>query len=228
MIDNHAIHFIKLGKSLGAFMIASIGLVLIAGATTRVDAGMSIEAPSSDAKPNTAETCFTSLDDGATVFSSTDSSAIGQAINAASPGATIKAAGYCPGSDLSITRSLILRGGYSNTDWLQSYPITQPTTLDGVGAGQVLYIGGDATVTLQGLTISGGQGYSVDPFSDCGDGQSGGGIYNDGQLTVIDSLITEMLPVTDFRIDVRCGRWRRWRGYLQCRNTDGDQQHVEQ
>jgi hypothetical protein len=40
MIDNHAIHFIKLGKSLGAFMIASIGLVLIAGATTRVNAGM--------------------------------------------------------------------------------------------------------------------------------------------------------------------------------------------
>jgi hypothetical protein len=185
--SSHAIQRIKLGQSLLAFLIAGIGLGLVVGTTTSAAARVPIGSSAVNSRPNIGETCFTTLNDGATVFSSTDSSAIGQAIGAANPGATIKAAGYCPGPYLSITRSLTLRGGYTNTDWLGSYPVTQPTTLDGLGAGQVLYIAGGTTVTLQGLTISGGHG--ADQFW-CGDGQSGGGIYNDGQLTVLNSLIT--------------------------------------
>ncbi len=187
MTRNRTTHRSLLGKSLWAVIMTGVGLWLIVGATTSTYASGPTGSASFNARPTTGETCFTTLDDGATVYSSTDSSAIGQAIHAAGPDTIIKAAGYCPGPYINLTRSLTLRGGYTNTDWLQSYPVTQPTTLDGLGAGQVLHVAAGTSVTLQGLTISGGHG--AEPVW-CGDGQSGGGIYNDGQLTVLNSLIT--------------------------------------
>ncbi|MBI1298795.1 hypothetical protein GC175_27995 [bacterium] len=59
------------------------------------------------------------------------------------------------------------------------------TIVEASGAGSVFFIMEDVTVSLSGLTISGGTG------SEMGDGNTyGGGILNGGKLTVVDSLIT--------------------------------------
>ena len=57
-------------------------------------------------------------------------------------------------------------------------------TLDAGGAGTALVVLADTTVTIQNLTITGGDG------SNGPGGQSGGGIFNRGALTIIDSTIT--------------------------------------
>lgn len=165
------------------------------------------------ARPDSGETCFATFDDGLTVFSSTDASAAQLAIDAALPGQVLKFAGTCPGAHLVLTKTLMVQGGYTPTDWLQTWPVTQPTTLDGSNSGRVLSVWGNITVTLDGLILTGGEpGYDVggglytDAFSvtvshsqivnnhassaiGCADGFNGGGIYNAGQLLVTDSQI---------------------------------------
>ena len=65
----------------------------------------------------------------------------------------------------------------------------EKTILTGAGKGKgkgkrtVLAVGPDATVTLQGLTITGGRGSRKH-------GGSGGGITNEGDLTLTDCLVT--------------------------------------
>lgn len=56
-----------------------------------------------------------------------------------------------------ITQSLSLRGGYATSNWLESLPQTQTTTLDAQTLGRVLEISGSITVTLEGFNITGGQ-----------------------------------------------------------------------
>jgi hypothetical protein len=55
-----------------------------------------------------------------------------------------------------ISKTIVVRGGYTTTDWTVAYPITQPTTLDAQGQGRVLYIIGDVSPTVEGLHITGG------------------------------------------------------------------------
>ncbi len=57
-------------------------------------------------------------------------------------------------------------------------------TLDADGAGTALVVLPNTTLTVQNLTITGGDGSSGPG------GQSGGGIFNRGALTVLDSTIT--------------------------------------
>jgi parallel beta-helix repeat protein len=66
-----------------------------------------------------------------------------------------------------ISQSLTVRGGYTTSDWNTSDPTANPTTIDAEGAGRVLYIAGPATVTLEGLNVTGGAP---------GDWHDGGGI----------------------------------------------------
>ncbi len=66
-----------------------------------------------------------------------------------------------------ISQSLTVRGGYATSDWNTSDPIANPTTLDAEGAGRVFYIAGPATVSLEGLNVTGGAP---------GDWHDGGGV----------------------------------------------------
>ena len=70
-----------------------------------------------------------------------------------------------------INKAITLTGGYTTTNWANSYPFTQPTVIDGenVARRRGVYIDGTgvATLTLEGLTIQ--QGYAQDT--------NGGGVY---------------------------------------------------
>ncbi|HRA53870.1 MAG TPA: hypothetical protein PLQ83_09450, partial [Thermoflexales bacterium] len=102
--------------------------------------------------------CFTEYTgDASTDFSSPDAQALRDAVAAVAPGGTVKIAGTCAGAideggSTQVARvamkSLSLVGGYTPTNWSTSYPLTQPTTLDALGAGRVLYFAAsDSDVT---------------------------------------------------------------------------------
>lgn len=107
--------------------------------------------------------CFATHNNGITVYSSADASAIQSAINVATSGATIKIAGTCAGvqagggttqtvyADISLT----LAGGYTTTHWATPDPVAYPTVLDAQGAGRV--VRANASLTLRDLTLQNGQ-----------------------------------------------------------------------
>ena len=129
--------------------------------------------------PNEGETCFATPNGGVTVFSSTDASAVQDAVTAASPGDTVQAAGYCAGvhevvhemQTVHIPKELTLHGGYTTTNWSASFPLTQPTTLDAQGQGRVIYA--TDRLTMTDLTVQNG---SISGTGGCPNG-CGGGIF---------------------------------------------------
>lgn len=64
-----------------------------------------------------------------------------------------------------ISQTITIRGGYTTSNWAESDPVANPTTLDAQGQGRVFYITGNISPTIEGLYITGGSS-----------GQ-GGGIY---------------------------------------------------
>ncbi|MFZ4662299.1 MAG: Ig-like domain repeat protein [Caldilineaceae bacterium] len=128
--------------------------------------------------------CFATHDDGGTLYSSSDTQAVQQAVDAASAGDTIKIAGTCAGVGalpLLITIPLTLSGGYTTSNWLTADAATYPTTLDGSGSTRVLSITGEIAVTLQGLTLQNGDAGADD----------GGCLYIDrSTVTLNDTTIT--------------------------------------
>ena len=82
-----------------------------------------------------------------------------------------------------ISKTLLLQGGYTTTNWLDSFPVTQPTVLDAEGDGRVVVITGPVTVSLEGLHITGG---TADGLGGVGWADFGGGIYA-RQATVVIS-----------------------------------------
>jgi hypothetical protein len=78
-----------------------------------------------------------------------------------------------------ISKSVILRGGYSTSDWLTSDPVGRPTTLDASGLGRVLYISGSITPTIEGLRITGGDASGLGGYPSQGY-DCGGGVYVSG------------------------------------------------
>ena len=98
-----------------------------------------------------------------------------------------------------VTKSLTLRGGYTTGDWDTSDPVQNVTVIDAEGNGRGLTIVGDGaqTVTVEGLTVTGGDytdlgnsyapGQCVTSKGDCG-----GGIYAYGVLfTIRQSVISD-------------------------------------
>jgi hypothetical protein len=97
----------------------------------------------------------------------TSHASLQDAVNAAAAGDTLWVRGTCTGTT-EISKDLTITG-------------LRAATLDGNQGGTVLTITSGATVTINRLTITGGYANtSVRP---------GGGIYNDGTLTVRDSII---------------------------------------
>jgi uncharacterized repeat protein (TIGR01451 family) len=107
------------------------------------------------------------------------------AVDAASPGDLVKVAGVCVGASergglsqqVYLTKSLTIRGGYTTTDGFAGPPDpdANPTTLDALALGRVLYVTGDVNPTVEGLRITGGDA------SGLGGGEkrwdAGGGVY---------------------------------------------------
>ena len=91
-----------------------------------------------------------------------------------------------------INKTVILRGGYTTTNWTTSYPLTQPTTLDAGGQGRVVYITGDISPTLDGFIIAHGNATGLRancPNSDA-DGCGGGIFILDAHPSIVNNTIT--------------------------------------
>mgnify|MGYP000243087475 CR=1 FL=1 len=82
-----------------------------------------------------------------------------EAVDVASAGDEVLAAGYCTGEGdnvVEIDKSLTLRGGYTATDWLASDPDARRTVLDGEGVRRVIYINQSGAALIEGLDIYNG------------------------------------------------------------------------
>jgi uncharacterized repeat protein (TIGR01451 family) len=137
----------------------------------------------------TPAACYATPNSGTTVFASSDAHAVQLAVDAASPGGTVKVAGTCVGVELValtlqstyISKTLTLRGGYTNTlaSWASAGdPIANPTTLNADQGGRVLFITGAVNVAVQNLRLTGGNAMG-----------SGGGIYNSATTTISNTRL---------------------------------------
>ncbi|HEY3291571.1 MAG TPA: hypothetical protein VGK87_15680, partial [Anaerolineae bacterium] len=148
-------------------------------------------------RATTGEVCFAQIGSGAT-FSSTDSTAVQQAVDAAVANDLVKVAGTCTGTQLRndnsqvynqvvfISNTLTLQGGYQTWNWIVSDPVFNPTTLDALGAGRVIYIQTGHTVTVSALTLSNG---AID-LANCKPDCVGAGVFVPfNSNVVIDTII---------------------------------------
>ena len=86
------------------------------------------------------------------------------AIDAADPGDEVRIAGTCVGAVTEggttqlayIYKQINVRGGYTPTNWLVSYPITQPTFLDAKGAGRVIFVTSGVHPLIESLNLANG------------------------------------------------------------------------
>jgi len=137
-----------------------------------------------------ASACFISVNDsGITDYESAGASAVQTAVNNANPGDLLKIAGTCAGvqsrnaltQTAYISQSLTLRGGYDAYDWtIAPDPVSNPTTIDALALGRVIYITGSVDVTLENLTLTGGEVSNM----------AGGGIYFAGESLTL--MTTEL------------------------------------
>ncbi len=103
-----------------------------------------------------------------------------QAIEAATAGDTLKVRGTCEGSSSTVSKNLTIVG--------QGSPGFGPATLNGRNGGSVVVVNEGVTVSITGLTITGGSGSDVPCGTEC-KVKLGGGILNNGSLTLINSTV---------------------------------------
>lgn len=151
---------LALALSASCCMAALVLLLILAGNSARAQ-GMTLHvAPSGDC--GGADPCYPIIQ---------------SAIDDASDGDTVKVAqGVYTTTVLTvvyISKPITLTGGYTTTDWVHSFPITQPTVIDAENAerrrGVIIDPSSAMTITLQALTIQ--RGYAQDSSA------GGGGIY---------------------------------------------------
>lgn len=118
------------------------------------------ETRSSTAQATTyAQECYVRVNSDLTAYVSVQTAA-----DAAGPGDVVKVAGTCLGVGeraglrqlVYLDQSIAVRGGYTTTNWITPDPEANPTTLDALGAGRVLYIAGAISPTIAGLRLTGG------------------------------------------------------------------------
>jgi uncharacterized repeat protein (TIGR01451 family) len=110
-----------------------------------------------------------------------------------------------------ITKTVTVRGGYTTTNWAVSDPDVYPTTLDALGRGRGVAIGGSPppigqivpqangpiSPTIEGLRITGGNAYLLGgaPYGD----DTGGGVYvHSATATIRDCVIYGNTASTSF------------------------------
>lgn len=76
-----------------------------------------------------------------------------------------------------ISKTIVLRGGYTTTNWVVYDPQANLTTIDAQGLGRAFVIAGDISPTLEGLRITGGDGAGLGGEVYTTGGGGGGGIY---------------------------------------------------
>jgi len=113
-----------------------------------------------------------------------------------------------------ITKNLVVRGGYTTANWIEPNPISNTTIVDAMRLGRVVVVHGTDNVLIEGLQLTGGDATNLggQPFfaNDAGGGfymlsgmvtlsntqiisniaKTGGGIWNKGQLTLINSIVS--------------------------------------
>ncbi|HHS97030.1 MAG TPA: hypothetical protein ENK08_03900, partial [Chloroflexi bacterium] len=86
-------------------------------------------------------------------------STVQAAVDAASSGDEIRIAQGTYNENVTIDKSLTLRGGYTTSDWDTSDPDAHPTVLNGGGAGRVIAATTSGIdLTIENLEITNGQG----------------------------------------------------------------------
>ncbi len=119
------------------------------------------------------------------------------AVGLSNPGDEIRVAGICQGVDpfddwqtvsqtVFITKSLIIRGGYTKDNFTTSDPIANPTILDALDLGRVIYITNTAQVTVAGLHLQRGNAGAAGG-SEAGNG--GGLFVGNGVLTMTQNQV---------------------------------------
>jgi len=169
-------------SALGITLALALGALLILVSLTREETALSAVY----AQTGTAAPAAPAIPDAElhVCTSGCDFPSVQAAVDAAMPGDIIKVVGGVY-TDVRaragitqvvyISKSVIIQGGYTISDWATSDPMTNSTILDAQGQGRVLYITGDITPTIEGLHITGGNatGLGGDP----GDEDAGGGVY---------------------------------------------------
>jgi len=138
----------RLGLALACSLALLLGLLLVMGAARTPEVALAqgptiryvAPAPTGDDSGND---CITSTAPCATIQ---------HAVDVADPGDEIRVAtGIYTGVQaragvtqvVYISKTVMVRGGYTTTDWSTSNPVSYPTTLDAQEQGRVLYITGD-------------------------------------------------------------------------------------
>jgi len=95
----------------------------------------------------------------------TDYADVQAAVDAATqPTDEVKVAGLCASLEVRagvtqtvyLSRTLLLQGGYTLTNWTTPDPVAHPATLDALGGGRALYITGAISPTISGLHLVNG------------------------------------------------------------------------
>jgi predicted outer membrane repeat protein len=167
-----------------------------------------LASPVQAAAPDSSDPCYARVESTGATFTGTISSlprasglvgiasinlsAVQQAVDAARAGDLVKLAGTCQrvhpraGTNqvVYITSTLTLAGGYTTTNWTTPDPAANPTTLDAVGLGRVLFITGTAPVTLTDLIVTNGViSTTASGAESCG---YGGGVRSHGPLALVN------------------------------------------
>jgi uncharacterized membrane protein len=112
------------------------------------------------------------------------------AVGKSSTGDRLHVAGICQGVNtfvvngqtvsqtVFLTKSLNIQGGYTLTNWTVSQPISNPTVLDALTLGRVVYVTNTSVISVSGLHLRGGSA------------SDGGGIFvGGGVLTATGNFI---------------------------------------
>jgi parallel beta-helix repeat protein len=121
------------------------------------------------------------------------------AVNAASPGQTVRVARGTCYENVSIAKSLTVEGGWDTSFSSRDAAPASASTIDGLSAGRVVSItekSGSIAVTIDGFTITGGDATGLAGSGAYGY-DIGGGIYSwYADTTVIDCIVTDNIAST--------------------------------
>ncbi|MDM8530022.1 choice-of-anchor Q domain-containing protein [Anaerolineales bacterium HSG25] len=138
-----------------------------------------------------------------------------RAADVAASGAELRVAGACRGvqpqqvggttlnQTLLLTKNMVIRGGYTDTNdgWAKPDTETNPTLIDAVGQGRLLYVDSTAVISMGGFDLRGGKANNGGAFYVGGGAvvtitsskiyshtatSLGGVAYNDGATLTID------------------------------------------